>query len=159
MLSPEEYHDLQIRMQSLEDGNLLRIVLLNRDEYSADSLAIVEEEIRKRNLDNVTLDEFSKKFPEEYYPFVSAFCPACLNETIDEQVGFLFSLYGIGVSLTGRRFECAICCSVVRTKWISFILPIYRIGQYRVKYLDDPAFMRGEFISRRLKMNLKNTAD
>ena len=65
MLSPEEYHDLQIRMQSLEDGNLLRIVLLNRDEYSADSLAIVEEEIRKRNLDNVTPDEFSKKFPEE----------------------------------------------------------------------------------------------
>ena len=152
MLSAEEYQDFRNRMQALEDPELLRIALLNRDEYKPESLAIADEEVRKRNLQNVTLDEFSKKYPNEYYPYVPAFCPTCLAETVDESAGVIFNLFGVGVSLRGRGSECDICGSIVQSKWINFIFPIFRIGKYRVKYLEDPGMDRGKFIAMRLKI-------
>jgi len=151
MLSPEEYRDLQNHMQALGDGSLLRLVLLNRDEYKPESLALAEEELRKRKLDCITLDEFAKKFPGEYYPYVPTFCPTCLDETTDEPAGFMFYFRGIGTLLRGRGSECDVCGSTVQGKWIYFIFPIFLIGKYRVKYLEDPWMKRGKRVTRRLK--------
>lgn len=151
MLNPEEYRDLQKHMRSLGDASLLRIVLLARGEYKSESMEIADEEVRRRKLERITLDEFSKKFPDEYYPHVAAFCPNCLNDTIDEPVGFLLKLFHIGVSLEGHESECDVCCSIVQAKWIYFIFPIFRIGKYRVKYWTDPGMLLGKSISRRLK--------
>lgn len=151
MLNPDEYGDLLNRMQALDDASLLRIVLLGRDEYKPEAVEIAEGEVRRRKLQSVTPDAFASRFPNEYYRYAPIFCPKCLEETIDEAAGSTIDLGAIGVSLFGHKSECDVCGSIIREKWIRLIIPIFPIGKYRMKYLEDPGMERGKHISRKLK--------
>jgi hypothetical protein len=150
MLNAEEYSDLRERMQSLNDEGLMRVVLLFQDQYKPEAISIAKDELRRRGLEGVTLEQLIEQTPEEYYNFVPDFCPGCIAETTDKSVGILFHFYNIGLYLLGNGSECDICGSVIQRIWFLFFIPIFPGSKYRVKYLE-PGFSHGKLVSRRLK--------
>lgn len=151
MLDAEKYKDLLAKIQSLDDASLVRLVHLSRDDYTPEALGIAEDEIRNRGLENIGLDDLAQKSPEEYYQYVAEFCPHCIEQTIAENAGDLFSFAGFGVAFVGGRSECEQCGSVIQRKWvILFNIPLIPLTKYRVKYVSG-GFFNSKFIGRKLK--------
>jgi len=79
------------------------------------------------------------------------FCEKCLSETTDESPGSTFTMNWLfGTKLSGESHPCSNCGSIIQTKWFIFIIPILKLGKYRVIYLES-GFFESRFIGRRLK--------
>ena len=150
MMNGEGYKDVQKRMQSLDDVSLIRLVHLSHDEYKPEALSIAQEELHIRSLDKVTPEQLAQRSPDKYYPYVPEFCPQCIAETTDESLKGYFTINGIGLRLLGSRSKCDICGSVIQRLWFCFVIPIFPISKYRVKYLGESS-LHTENMSRRLR--------
>ena len=77
---------------------------------------------------------------------VTGFCEQCVSETTDRSPGSTYTLNYFGTGMFGAGSRCRTCHSVVQGKWIQLILPVVRLGKYRVRYTGPKAY-----IGRRLK--------
>jgi hypothetical protein len=97
----------------------------------------------------------SKKCAGDYEASLNGFCQSCLDETIDESPGNMeiFSSVGTGWGPFGRK-KCSQCKSIIKTKWIYFLVPLIPRGKYRVLYTRRSAGFadkEAEFMARKLK--------
>ena len=74
------------------------------------------------------------------------FCEKCYAETTDENAGNTTTINLIGTRLMGRKNPCPNCGSVITSKWIWFMFPIFKSGTYRIIYTGH-----SEYLSRKLK--------
>jgi hypothetical protein len=69
------------------------------------------------------------------YSDQEGFCDRCLSETRENHSGdLLVNVNLIGVGMLGRRDRCPSCHSIVQTKWIQVLLPLFPLKKYRVIY-------------------------
>jgi len=80
------------------------------------------------------------------------FCSNCRGESTDETPGNVSTTNGIGRKFYGSADPCAVCGSVVRTLWWTFIdVPIVPRGSYRYKTISDDEIRMSRFWARRTR--------
>jgi hypothetical protein len=83
------------------------------------------------------------------------FCDNCLEETIPQSTGNLWSINFIGTTIKEIGGYCSVCDSVVVEKcFILYGIPIHSYGFYRVKRILIPKFLiddDSKFFARKLK--------
>ena len=74
------------------------------------------------------------------------FCKRCIDASLPASAGHNITFNGIGGMFYGARDRCEICGSVIRGQWFCILfIPIFRVGQYRVKYVG-----RNRYLSREI---------
>lgn len=143
-------------MREADDLELQRWVSIEQDNWRPEAVEVAREELRRRGIDELSVDEFRKR----HFPGVGhdGFCETCRNETIDEPPGNTTRISGIGTDLLGRRDPCAVCGSVIQSKWFCLLnIPVIRLAQYRVVYLKKGlrSFLStgysAEYVGRKLR--------
>jgi hypothetical protein len=145
--------DVERHMARLDDQELLRAVAVGRDSYTREALAAAEDESRRRSLPILGPDEYWKRFPGERMT-PSGFCESCVGQTTEESPGSTRSMLpgfpiGLGTCLFGEDDPCPACGSIIQSKLLLVVVPVVRLGRYRVIYLGGRG--EGQYIGRRLK--------
>lgn len=97
----------------------------------------------------------SKDCAEDFEASIRGFCPSCMADTTEESSGDmeLFNNVGTGWGPFSRN-RCSNCGSVIKTKWIYFLVPIIPKGKYRVLYTKRVGGVlptKTQFLSRKIK--------
>lgn len=83
------------------------------------------------------------------------FCENCLEETLPQSTGNLWSINFVGTTIKEIGGYCSACGSVVVEKrFILYGIPIHSYGFYRVKRILIPKFLiddDSKFFARKLK--------
>jgi hypothetical protein len=143
-MTPEEWREHEERMRALDDGALRCLVVLEETAYRPEVVGIARDELARRRIPVLSQEEYWKQYPEEWIAAVG-FCYRCWAQTTDESSGLTVTVHFIGTRLLGNDERCAICSSVVQTKWFCVVVPIVRLGRYRVIHA-----VRGQYLARRL---------
>lgn len=140
-------------ISALDDHALIRLLALEQADYREEALQIAREEIRRRDLREVSMEEFGTLFPQELIA-TTGFCAKCHSETTDESPRSTGTFNFIGTSLIGRKDPCSICGSVVQSKYFCFLIPIVFLGRYRINYTRRTnlgMYQEAQYVGRRLK--------
>lgn len=150
-MTPEERRDFEQQMRGLDDASLRRLVILEESAYRPEVVDIARDELARRGLQPLSLENFWRTFPAEWIAAVG-FCYPCWSVTTAEPPR-TFALHGlIGTLLLGRDDPCATCGSVVSTTWFCVVLPVFRTrSRYRVLYGQGGLITPAPYIGRRLK--------
>jgi hypothetical protein len=143
-MTPDKRREHEERMQSMDDAALRCLVVLGESEYVPEVLAIARDELARRRIPVLSVEDYWKQYPDEWLAAVG-FCYDCWTQTTDESPGHVVTLNLIGTRLVGNTEPCAKCGSAVEAKWFCVVLPVIPLGRYRV--IHGP---RGEYIGRRL---------
>lgn len=136
-------------MRALDDHALLRLVTVEASDYRQEALKIARDELQRRQLDILNVEQYWKQFPSERIGD-DGFCVSCRNQTTDESPGNTTVVNLIfGTRLIGHDEQCSACGSLLQTKWLQIILPIIPLGQFRIIYLEKGLFS-GRYVGRRL---------
>jgi len=85
------------------------------------------------------------------YAAYPGFCKACIDASLPTSAGHNITFNGIGGMFYGTRDRCKTCGSVIRGQWFCiFFIPIFRVGQYRVKYVAPKRYLSRE-LPRKVK--------
>ena len=149
-MTPEERRGFEQQMRGLDDTALRRLVVLEESAYRPEVVDIARDELARRKLPLLSLEEYWRQFPEEWMTALG-FCYPCWIHTIDEPPSAIAFRGLIGTLLLGRDNPCSTCGSVVSTKWFCVVVPIIRMSRYRVIYAKRRLLTPPEYIGRRLK--------
>ena len=142
------------RTKALDDAALRRLVILEPSQYRTEVVSMARDELRRRGLAVLSPEDFWKQFPAEWIDALG-FCHRCWSETTDDSLGVLLTYKGIGTRLRGGLAglgdkPCVECGSVILEKWFYMVVPVVRLGYYRVIRIGRKS-MGGEFIGRRVQ--------
>lgn len=147
-------------MQTLDDKELQCIVALNRGGYTDEAIRLAHDELRRRSCRVLSGQEYLDEYPGERIT-ESGFCAACVEHTSDETAGtvqlrhIIPFLVAFGTWLSGGLMDsCPACRSVVQSKWLWIVVPVRRLGRYRVIWPEGRGgtdLVDGSFLSRRLR--------
>jgi len=139
------------RLGSLDDFRLQEMLVLRRGEYTPKAFELAREELARRGLKELSLEEFHSSFN---VPRItpSGFCERCIEETVPGSPGNLFSInWAFGTTLTGSSEPCYWCGSVIKRKAaLFFVIPFPSKERYRVLYTKQGVFT-DHFVTRLLK--------
>jgi len=128
----DDQQRLQAHFASLADGDLRWITSLERTQYRDEAFQMALDELARRRLPVLLPEEYWRQFPEEWLAHVG-FCYQCWTMTTDEPLGAVspgWKLFGVG--LANETAPCPACGSVTLTKTLFVVVPIARLGRYRV---------------------------
>ena len=137
--------EIEKQMRALDDPSLRRLVFLQQTDYLPEAVKIARDELARRGMSVLTPETYWEKHKQEWLETIG-FCYGCWSETVDESAGQTLTINLIGQRLVGKENPCDVCGSVVQEKYFCIIVPLVRIGSYRVLQGD-----RGTYIGRRLK--------
>jgi hypothetical protein len=141
MMTYEERMRHEERMKALEDTELRALVLLRQSDLVDDVARIARDEYARRRLPLLSPKEYYEKFPGEWLA-AAGVCFQCWSETTDETPGSMFTMYVMfGWRFLGAERPCPTCGSTIRSKWFCFVVPLVRLGRYRVRDLGDDTFV------------------
>ena len=144
-MTPEEYREFEKRTRALDDAGLRRLTVLESSQYRPEVVTIARDELARRRLSVLSPEDYWKQFPAEWMAALG-FCYRCWSETTDESPGLMVTFDLVGTRLLGRDEGCVECGSVVQSKWFCVIVPIVRLGRYRVIRLE-----RRGYVGRKVK--------
>jgi len=73
------------------------------------------------------------------------FCQVCIDASLPVSAGHNITFNGIGGMFYGTKDHCKTCGSVIRGQWFCiFFIPIFSVGQYRVKYVAPNRYLSRE---------------
>jgi len=144
-MTPDQRREHEERMRTMEDASLRCLLVLQQSDYLPEVASIARDELARRRIPMLSREEYWQQYPEEWLAAVG-FCYRCWAQTTDESPGLSFTVDLIGTRLLGSDEPCSTCGSVVQTKWFCVIVPITRLGRYRVIRRR-----RGEHIGRRVE--------
>jgi len=148
--TPDEQRELEDRMHALDDRALLRLVAIEQAEYRPEAVEVARAEVARRRLPVLDADQYWDRFPAERLG-ESGFCQQCMDETTEEAPGATGTLWGIGVRLLGYDYPCPACGSVRQSLWLCFVLPVVRLGRYRILYERSSDLFHRQYEGRELK--------
>lgn len=127
--------DMERHFAQFDDQDLQRQVAIRRGDYTAEAIIVAEEELRRRSLRVLTAEEYLKAYPHERIT-PSGFCESCFAATTDEAPGNRLNgiPFGFGRCLVGEEDRCPACGSILQSKMVLFVLPVAKLGEYRVIY-------------------------
>lgn len=126
----------------MSDDVLLRTVALDAAKYPDQEIELAREELRRRDLPMLTAEEYADHYKATLPKAPPGeFCPKCVAETIPAFDGDTFTVnFLFGTRLTGWDDPCPSCHSAIQEKWSYFIVPISRLGRYRVIWVGRRFF-------------------
>jgi hypothetical protein len=152
-----EKESVEERMRSLDDHALLRLVAIEAGDYRPEALTIARAELQRRRLDAAPPGQYLERFPQEKIG-PDAFCQQCRSVTTDESPGDTTVVNLVfGTRLIGHDDVCAVCGSVLQTKWFCIGIPIIPLGRYRVVWLKPREMALGEAFWESVKQGLGST--
>ncbi len=149
-MDAEEYQNLRNRLHALSDAELLSIVTVRQDEYRQEAVEIACEECRSRGITAKDIEQFPAVLAQTVRESMG-FCEKCWNATTDESPGSTFTFnFLYGTRLHNEGDECPECGSVRASKWFWFLLPVSKLGTYRVIY-KTRGILSKSWVGRKLK--------
>ena len=130
-MESEGYGRLDERMRSLDDSDLRLLLVAKAQDYRPEALEIARAELARRRLPMLSPKEYWHQFPDEWLKGLG-FCYRCWAETTDESPEGSFTVDLIGTRLIGADSECPTCHSAITTSWFCVVVPVRRLGRYRV---------------------------
>jgi hypothetical protein len=80
------------------------------------------------------------------------FCNSCIAATTRASANdnLMVIPFGFGFGFYGPKADrCNTCASVVRSQWLCILLiPVFRVGKYRVKYVAPNRFLSRELLKK-----------
>ncbi len=157
-MTPEEHLGFEQRTRTLDDAALRRLVILEASQYRPEVVDMARDELRRRGLRVLSPEDFWMQFPAEWIAAMG-FCYRCCVETTDDSLGLIMTYRGIGTRLRGGigglgDKPCMECGSIIKEKWFYVIVPVVRLGNYRVIGITRKS-MGEELIGRKLKEPLR----
>jgi hypothetical protein len=149
-MTPDERRGFEQQMQTLDDAGLRRLLILEESQYRPDVVDVARDELVKRKLPVLSPAGYWKQFPVEWMAAVG-FCYSCWVETTDESPGPTVTINLIGTRLLGRGNPCSTCGAIVQAKWLCVVVPVVRLGRYKVIYAKRHVLKAAGYIGRRLK--------
>jgi hypothetical protein len=136
-MSPHEQRSIEEHMRSLDDHQLQRLVAVESSTYRPEALAIARAELERRRVEIPGHEEYLSHFPSERIA-ADGFCAECRSQTTDESPGNTTTVNLVfGTRLSGHDDICGVCGSVLQTMWFWFVIPIFPMGKYRVRWVEN----------------------
>jgi hypothetical protein len=149
-MDPVEYNRLSERIRALNDLALLDLVAFRTHEYMPEAIQIAQEECRSRGFTAETLATFRAEAADAVRHSLG-FCQKCFDATTDDTPGSTFTVNWLfGTRLRDEGDTCTECGSVRASLWAWFLIPIMRVGTYRIIYTKRELSSR-EWVGRRTK--------
>jgi hypothetical protein len=134
------------------------VATVRQDEFRSEVVEIAREECRARGITVAAQGQFSSMHAEVAREG-SGFCRKCFEATTNESPGSTFTLsFFFGTRLHDDGDECPDCGSVRASKWLWVLVPVARLGRYRIRYRSQGSFfseetglVSGEYVGRRTK--------
>jgi hypothetical protein len=147
-----DYGHLRERIRALDDLALLDLVAFRTHEYTSEALQIAQEECRSRGFTAESLATFRADAADAVRHSLG-FCQKCFDATTDDTPGSTFTVnWLIGTRLHDEGDVCPECSSVRASLWLWFLIPIMRVGTYRIIYTKRDISSK-EWVGRKMRIS------
>jgi hypothetical protein len=149
-MDPLEYQRLREPIQALDDRTLLDLVAFRAHEYRAEAFQLAQEEFRSRGFTDESLATFRAETADAVRHSLG-FCQKCFDATTDDTTGSTFTVnWLLGTRLHDEGDMCTECGSMQASLWLWFLVPIMRVGTYRIIYTKRDISSK-EWVGRKMK--------
>jgi hypothetical protein len=156
VLATQETEGIRHKLAGLDDDALLRVLAMEKDEYRPEAIELARAEARSRGLRELSRAEWlapvaaSVQRDDTGQP--TDFCEDCLAATTNESPGAVLALnFALGTTFYHSGGPCPNCGSIVATKcFILFLIPVVRLGRFRLKY-HRKGFFGSSYFGRKLR--------